>query len=312
MVPHTDGVLPWGSRTFVMGVLNLTPDSFSDGGTLRSADQAARRAAVLSAQGADILDLGGQSTRPGASDVPAAVEIDRVLPALGLIRQQLIRQSQDGSSRGGDPAGSAGPLLSIDTFRASVAEAALEAGADWINDVSGGRRDPRMLAVVARAGCPFVLMHSRGDSRRMDGLAVYDDVVGEVRDELLRSTDAALAAGIEAGKVIWDPGLGFAKSGTQNLALLRGLAVLRAEGFPLLIGPSRKRFIGEVLGEPRPRARLWGTAAVCSQAVAAGADVVRVHDVGPAVQIVRMTDALVRHGNCNGNGRDIDNAEGIR
>jgi dihydropteroate synthase len=186
------------------------------------------------------------------------------------------------------------PILSIDTFRAAVAEAALEAGAHWINDVSGGRRDPAILRVAADAGCPFVITHSRGDSRSMDGLARYGDVVEEVRGELLRATEGALAAGIRSDRLIWDPGLGFAKTTSHNLILLRGLSKLKAEGFPLLVGPSRKRFIGEVLGEPRPRARLWGTAAVCSQAIAAGADILRVHDVGPIVQTCRMSDALWR------------------
>jgi dihydropteroate synthase len=173
-----------------------------------------------------------------------------------------------------------------------VAEAALAAGADWINDVGGGQRDPEILKVVADAGCPYVLMHSRGDSRSMDGLAVYGDVVEEVRQELLAATDRAMAAGVEAAQVIWDPGFGFAKDTEHNLALLRGLAALHAEGFPLLVGPSRKRFIGSVLEEPRPRARLWGTAAVCCQAIAAGAHILRVHDVGPIVQVARMADAL--------------------
>jgi len=276
--------LPWGQRTFVMGVLNLTPDSFSDGGRFDCPEAALRQARRMEAQGADLLDLGGQSTRPGAAEIGAEEEIARVLPALRLIRAEL-------TATGGPT-----PLLSIDTFRAAVAEAALAAGADWINDVSGGRRDPALLAVVAAAGCPYVLMHSRGDSRSMEGLAEYGDVVAEVLQELLRATDRALAAGIRPERIVWDPGLGFAKTTAHNLALLRGLATLRSEGFPLLVGPSRKRFIGEVLGEPRPRARLWGTAAVCSQAIAFGADILRVHDVGPIVEVARMSDALLRAG----------------
>jgi dihydropteroate synthase len=264
-----------------MGVLNLTPDSFSDGGRFDHPEAALRQARRMAAQGADLLDLGGQSTRPGAAEIGAEEEIARVLPALRLILAQ--RAAWD-----------AAPLLSIDTFRAAVAEAALAAGADWINDVSGGRHDPALLRVVSAAGCPYVLMHSRGDSRSMEDLAHYGDVVAEVREELLRATDRAIAAGIRAERIIWDPGLGFAKTTAHNLALLRGLATLRVEGFPLLVGPSRKRFIGEVLGEPRPRARLWGTAAVCSQAIAADADILRVHDVGPIVQVARMGDALVR------------------
>jgi dihydropteroate synthase len=279
----------WGSRTLVMGVLNLTPDSFSDGGRFDRPEAALRQARLMAALGADLLDLGGQSTRPGAAEISAAEEISRVLPVLRRIRAALAPGPAESAAAGG-------PLLSIDTFRAAVAEAALAAGADWINDVTGGRRDPALLAVVAAAGCPYVLMHSRGDSRSMDRLAVYGDVVTEVREELLHATDRAIAAGIRPERIVWDPGLGFAKTTEQNLILLRRLGELRSEGFPLLVGPSRKRFIGEVLHEPRPRARLWGTAAVCAQAITAGADILRVHDVGPIVQVARMGDALVRQG----------------
>jgi dihydropteroate synthase len=183
-------------------------------------------------------------------------------------------------------------ILSVDTFRAPVAAAALEAGADWINDVGGGRRDPAILKVAAVADCPYVLMHSRGDSTSMDELAVYGDVVQEVRQELLESSERAMAAGIRRERLIWDPGLGFAKTTEQNLELLRRLSELVGDGFPVLVGPSRKRFIGAVLEEPRPRARLWGTAAVCGQAIAAGAAILRVHDVGPIVQVVRMAAVL--------------------
>ena len=268
---------PWGDRTGVMGVINLTPDSFSDGGRFLGAAAALAEAGRQVDRGADVLDLGAQSTRPGAEEVGAEAEIRRLLPALRAIRAAVP-----------------GVQLSVDTFHAVVAEAALAAGADWINDVSGGRRDPAILSLVAAAGCPYVLMHSRGNSRTMDQQAVYGDVAEEVRQELLRATDRALAAGVRPGQLLWDPGLGFAKTVEQNLALLASLEDLAAEGFPLLVGPSRKRFIGEVLAEPRPRARLWGTAAVCCRAIAAGAAVLRVHDVGPIVQTARMADALWR------------------
>jgi dihydropteroate synthase len=268
-----------------MGVLNLTPDSFSDGGRLNSVPAALKAAKRMLAQGADLLDLGGQSTRPGAEIVGPGLELERLYPVLAAMQE--LRAAHPGC------------LISVDTFEASVAEAALAAGADWINDVRGANRDgdtslrdPQMLPLIARAGCPYVLMHSRGDSQTMDDLAVYDDVVAEVRSELLAATQQALAAGVKAAQLIWDPGLGFAKTTEQNLALLRGLADLCAEGFPLLVGPSRKRFIGAVLNEPRPRARLWGTAAVCGQAIAAGASILRVHDVGPIVQVARLVDAL--------------------
>ena len=270
----------WGQRTAVMGVLNLTPDSFSDGGRFDRPEAALRQARRLAAQGADLLDLGAQSTRPGAVDVGEEEELTRLMPALRLIRAWRTT------------AASPAPLLSIDTFRAPVAAAALAEGADWINDVSGGHQDPAILKVVAEAGCPYVLMHSRGDSRSMDDLARYGHVVTEVREELLRATDRALAAGVRLPQLIWDPGLGFAKTTAHNLSLLHDLPLLMAEGIPLLLGPSRKRFIGAVLEEPRPRARLWGTAAVAALAAAAGVAVLRVHDVGPMAQVVRMAAAV--------------------
>jgi dihydropteroate synthase len=268
-------LLPPPGRTWVMGILNLTPDSFSDGGRLQRPGAALREAGRMLAAGAQLLDLGGQSTRPGAAEVGDHAELARVLPTLRQIRQA-------------HPAA----VLSVDTYRAAVAEAALAAGADWINDVSGGRREPAILPLVAAAGCPYVLMHSRGDSRTMDSQAVYGDVVAEVRSELLRASERALAAGVRPQQLVWDPGLGFAKTTEQNLELLRSLELLADEGFPLLVGPSRKRFIGAVLAEERPRARIWGTAAVCALATARGAAVLRVHDVGPIVQTARMAEAV--------------------
>ena len=260
-----------------MGVINLTPDSFSDGGRFTDPSAAVAEAGRQLARGGDLLDLGAQSTRPGAEEVGPDRELERLLPALVAIRAAHPQA-----------------LLSVDTFHAVVAEAALAAGADWVNDVRGAspRRDPAMAPLVVRAGCPYVLMHSRGDSRSMDGLAEYDDVVVEVRSELQAATDALLAEGVQARQIVWDPGLGFAKTTAHNLDLLRRLDELVAAGYPLLLGPSRKRFIGAVLEEPRPRARLWGTAAVCALAAARGAAVLRVHDVGPIAQVVRMATAL--------------------
>ena len=211
--------LAWGERTFVMGVINLTPDSFSDGGRYQRPDQALRQAARMLHAGADVLDLGAQSTRPGAVEIGPAAELERLLPSLAAIRAAHPRA-----------------LLSVDTFHAEVAAAALAAGADWINDVSGGRRDPAILRVVAQAGCPYVLMHSRGDSCSMDGLTDYGDVVEDVCGALLQSSRKALNQGVARSQLIWDPGLGFAKSHDQNLELLRRLGRLRQEGFPLLIG----------------------------------------------------------------------------
>ncbi len=270
-------------RTAVMGILNITPDSFSDGGRFDSPEQAYKAAKRMAAQGADLIDLGAQSTRPGATDVGADTELERLLPVLKRLQQ--ARQEADLPAE---------LLFSIDTFLAPVARACLEAGADWINDVSGGLADPQMWPTIADYGCPYVLMHRRGDARSMDSLAHYDDVVSEVETELLRLCEQALQAGVQPQQLVLDPGIGFAKTTEHNLELLRGLPRLQRLGYPLLVGPSRKRFIGEVLGESRPQARLWGTAASVCQAVAAGTAVVRVHDVGPIVQTCRMAEALFR------------------
>lgn len=277
-----------------MGVINLTPDSFSDGGRHNTPEAARRQARRMARDGADLIDLGGQSTRPGAELLETAQELERLMPALTAILADRARLQAAEPAASSDDASSQRPwpLISIDTFRAAVAEQALAAGADWINDVSGGHFDPGMLPLIAAAGCPYVLMHSRGDSRSMDRLAIYDDVVGDVHRALLKATERAIGAGVKREQILWDPGLGFAKDTRHNLALLDGLESIAAEGFPLLVGPSRKRFIGAVLDQPRPRARLWGTAAVVCRAIAAGARVVRVHDVAPIVQTARMAEAL--------------------
>ena len=269
----------WGDRPAVMGVINLTPDSFSDGGRFNRVDLALNEASRQLLQGAQVLDLGAQSTRPGARDVGADEEIARLLPCL-----QSIRAAHPQA------------ILSVDTFLAPVARAALDAGADWINDVSGGRRDPALLSVVADEGCPYVLMHSRGDSRTMDDCTDYGDqgVVAGVLKELRLSSDRAVRAGLRREQLIWDPGLGFAKTNEQNLQLIQQLEDLQQDGIPLLLGPSRKRFIGAVLDQPRAKARIWGTAAVCARAVDAGVHVVRVHDVGPIHQVVTMAAAVSR------------------
>ena len=267
----------WGTRTAVMGVINLTPDSFSDGGQFNQLDRALAEASRQIASGADCLDLGAQSTRPNSDEVGADEELRRLLPTLRAIRAAHPKV-----------------LISVDTFLAAVANQALEAGADWINDISGGRRDPEMLPLIARAGCPFVLMHSRGTSRTMDRCTDYGDqgVVQGVLDELRVATNRAVETGVHRDQLIWDPGLGFAKTTEQNLMLLQNLERLTSAGTPIVLGPSRKRFIGAVLDEPRSKARLWGTAAVCCRAVAAGVAVVRVHDVQPIRQVVQMAASV--------------------
>lgn len=270
------GLVP--GRTAVMAVVNLTPDSFSDGGRITSVAQAVDTCGAHLQAGAHILDIGGQSTRPGAEEVGPAVETARVVPVIQAIRQHLGPE----------------PVLSVDTFWAEVAEAALQAGVNWVNDVSGGSHDPAMLPLVARWHCPYVLMHRRGNSRTMYALAHYTDVVGEVEAALLHQTATAQAAGVEPWQILWDPGLGFAKTTPHNLALLHHLPRLAQHGYPLLVGPSRKRFIGAVLGQSDPCQRIWGTAATVCKAIAGGAAVVRIHDVEAMAQVATMADALWR------------------
>jgi dihydropteroate synthase len=258
----------------VMGVLNVTPDSFSDGGRYANIGAAVEHGVALHRAGADIVDIGGESTRPGAERVDAVTEIARVLPVI----KELA---------------AAGVPLSVDTSRASVAAAALDAGASVVNDVSGGLADPGMATVVAQAGCPWILMHWRGHSRRMLDLATYDDVVAEVRAELLERVEGAVAAGVDPGRLILDPGLGFAKRAEHNWALSTHLDELVALGYPLLFAASRKTYHGRLLadpdGEPRPvEGREAATVATSVLAVAAGAWGVRVHDVQATVDALAV------------------------
>jgi dihydropteroate synthase len=259
------GGVPRPGRCALVGVLNVTPDSFSDGGRYLHLDDAVAHGLRLRADGADLIDVGGESTRPGAHRVPAPTEAERVLPVI----RSLAR---------------AGVPCSVDTMRAEVAEAAVEAGAAVVNDVSGGLAEPRMAKVVAEAGVPWILMHWRGHSDRMSELARYDDVVAEVRAELLARVDAAIAAGVDPSRLVIDPGLGFAKRAEHNWRLLHRLDVLLGLGFPVLVGASRKGFLGQLLaagsGQPRPAAgREVATAVITGLAAAAGAWGVRVHDV---------------------------------
>ncbi|MFI7542998.1 dihydropteroate synthase [Actinoplanes sp. NPDC049599] len=257
-----------------MGVLNVTPDSFSDGGRYANVGAAVAHGIELHRAGADLVDIGGESTRPGAERVDGPTETARVLPVI----KELA---------------AAGVPLSIDTTRAEVAAAALAAGALVVNDVSGGLADPGMAAVVAESGCPWILMHWRGHSRRMLDLARYDDVVAEVRAELRQRVDDAVAAGVDPGRLILDPGLGFAKQAEHNWALSAHLDELLALGHPVLFGASRKTYLGRLLagpdGEPRPvDGREAATIATSVLAVAAGAWGVRVHDVRATVDALAV------------------------
>jgi dihydropteroate synthase len=267
-------LLPDPGRCVVMGVLNVTPDSFSDGGRYFSVDDAVRHAHEMWAAGPDLIDIGGESTRPGAERVDADVEIARIEPVI----KELA---------------AAGVRISVDTTRARVAEAALAAGATVVNDVSGGLADPGMARVVADAGVPWILMHWRGHSKDMNSLAVYGDVVAEVKAELTARVDVAVAAGVDPRAIVIDPGLGFAKQAEHDWALLRGLDVLLSLGFPVLVGASRKRFIGRLLaaedGTPRPPdGREDATAAISTMAAAQGVWGVRVHDVVRSLDAVRV------------------------
>ena len=267
--------LPDADRCLVMGVLNVTPDSFSDGGAYLDPDAAVAHGLDMAAEGADVVDVGGESTRPGARPVDADEELRRVLPVVRGLAAQVP--------------------VSIDTRHASVAAACLAAGAVLVNDVSGARSDPAMLPLLAEAGAPVVLMHSRGESADMRSAARYDDVVGEVREELARRLDAALRAGVDADAVVLDPGIGFHKIGAQNWQVLAGLDRLRDLGRPILVGASRKTFLGTLLGTgdgPRPvTCRDSASLAVAVLAAGAGAWGVRVHDVAPTADAVRVVAA---------------------
>lgn len=267
-------------RPVVVGILNVTPDSFSDGGRYLAADDALAHAERLVAEGADLLDVGGESTRPGAAPVSAADERARVVPVLAALRERFP----------------ALPLM-VDTVKAEVAAAALDAGADAVNDVSGGRLDVGLLAAAADAGAGLVLMHSRGtvaDMARYDHATYADDAAAEVHAELRSRVDAALAAGVDAETVVVDPGVGFAKRAEHSIALLRALPQLAAWGFPVLVGASRKRFVGELSGEPEAARRVHGSVGAAVASLALGARLFRVHDVRATRQALDVAWALLR------------------
>jgi dihydropteroate synthase len=280
----------WGSRTYLMGILNLTPDSFSGDGLLAGADEneialALQQARDFTAAGADILDIGGESTRPGAQPVSADEEIQRVIPVIQAVAAELD------------------VLISVDTYKAAVAEAALVAGAHIVNDVWGLHADPSLAEVVARSQAPVILMHNRSSwahadiKERLGGRYVgipYENLIEDICTDLLESVAIARQAGISDEQIILDPGIGFGKTVEQNLELVNRLDEIRALGYPVLSGPSRKSFIGYTLDLPADQ-RLEGTAAAVVVSIVRGADIVRVHDVPFMSRLVRMSDAIVRH-----------------
>jgi len=267
------GELDFRRRRLIMGILNVTPDSFYDGGRRLEPDQAVADGTALVEAGADIIDIGGESTRPGAGPVSAEVEQERVIPVLRALRQKV------------------NVPLSIDTYKSEVARAALEAGADMVNDISAFSFDPQMVSLVAGEKIPVVLMHMQGTPRTMQMEPRYDDVVREVKDFLIRQVREAVNHGIEPGKIIIDPGIGFGKTLDHNLALLRGLPELTALGQPLLVGASRKGFIGKILGV-EPDERLEGSLAAAVASVLAGANIIRTHDVRETRRVILVADAV--------------------
>jgi dihydropteroate synthase len=273
----TAGGLPEWDRCAVMGVVNVTPDSFSDGGRWFDTAAAVKRGFALVVEGADLVDVGGESTRPGATRVDEGEELRRVVPVVRSLAAE-------------------GVTVSVDTMRATVAEQAVAAGAALVNDVSGGLADPRMVPTVAAAGVPFVVMHWRGFSQDMNSRALYTDVVAEVATELRERMEAVIAGGIEPERLVIDPGLGFAKQAAHDLALVAHLSELHALGRPLLVAASRKRFLGRVLakeGTPPPaRERDAATAAVSAIAAHEGAWAVRVHEVRATADAVRVARAI--------------------
>ena len=260
-----------------MGVINLTPDSFSDGGDLNSSKKVLDQVDQFLCNGVDIIDLGAQSTRPGAEEVGFKIEIKRLIPYLKLIRSAYPEI-----------------LISIDTFHSDVANEALLNGADWINDVTGGRRDKRILEIVSKFNCPYVITHSRGNSKNMNELSRYENIISEVKCSLETLIKNALKENISRKNIILDPGIGFSKDMNQNLEILRNLDEFKKFNLPILIGASRKRFIGEILDETDPKQRDIGTLAISCLCSHFYIDIVRVHNVNMNYQILKVADKIYR------------------
>ncbi len=274
----------WGNKTYIMGILNVTPDSFSDGGEFQQASSAVAQAKKMVCDGADIIDIGGQSTRPGAAQISLAEELNRVIPIITAIRQQ------DDSTLAQTP-------ISVDTTRAEVAEAAIAQGANIINDISGGTFDAQMLLTAAKLDVPIILMHIKGTPQTMQTLTTYQDLLGEIKTFFRQQIDKAIACGVKKSNLIIDPGIGFAKDTLQNIELIQRLDQLQTLNVPILVGASRKSFIGKLTGQSDPKDRIWGTAAACCGAISLGADLIRVHDVAPMSDVVKVADAIWRGSN---------------
>ncbi|MDA8170094.1 MAG: dihydropteroate synthase [Nitrospiraceae bacterium] len=268
--------LDFSKRTCIMGVLNVTPDSFSDAGMFYSGQKAVSHALRMAGEGAGIIDIGGESTRPGSEPLPADEELKRVIPVIEAIRKQS-------------------PVpISIDTYKADIARRAVEAGASIINDISGMRFDPLMPQVAASLGVPVVLMHIKGTPRDMQKEPVYEALIPEILDYLRESIRIAEDAGVHADRIIIDPGIGFGKTFDHNLEILKNLGLFTGLGKPVLVGASRKAFIGRILGGAPPLERLEGTLAAHTAAILNGASIIRAHDVKEAVRAARVADAIKR------------------
>jgi dihydropteroate synthase len=269
-----DGILELGPRTAIMGVLNPTPDSFSDGGLYLDAEKAVRRAWEIAEEGADILDVGGESTRPGSRPVSTGEELRRVLPVLERLSRSF-------------------PLpISIDTSKPEVAHAALECGAGLVNDVTGLREDSGLASAAAAHGAALIVVHMRGEPATMQLQPPSTDILGEIDRWADRAVATALSCGVSRDRIILDPGIGFGKTAGQNLEILRNMERVSAIGFPLLVGTSRKSFIGAILHKP-PSERTWGTAAAVAASIVFGAHIVRVHDVAAMREVAQVMDAIM-------------------
>jgi dihydropteroate synthase len=282
-IPWTirDHTFRWGTRTYLMGILNVTPDSFSDGGQFATVEQAVAQAKHLVSHGTDILDIGGQSTRPGAAVVSVDEELARVIPVIEAIRAD-------------DDLDLSQSVISVDTTRSAVARAAMRAGADLVNDISAGTYDSAMFSTVADLGVPIILMHIRGTPQTMQQCTNYTNLMEEIHEFLKHQISDAIAVGVQPNQIAIDPGIGFAKTSPQNLDILKNLMELKDLECPILVGPSRKSFIGWILDQPEPHQRIWGTAAACCAAIAGGADMVRVHDGAEMHDVCRVADAVWR------------------
>jgi dihydropteroate synthase len=272
-VPYPSGTLYLGSKTYVMGILNVTPDSFYDGKRYDAGENAIEHALKMTEEGADIIDIGGESTRPGASPLSEEEEINRVIPVIKKLSKKLRKP------------------ISVDTYKAKVAEKAIDAGASIINDIGGLLTDKKMALVAAGSHVPVIVMHKKGTPRTMQKYPIRKNVLSEIMSSLRKSISIAIDAGIDKDRIILDPGIGFGKTVQQNLEILKRLKEFQSMGFPILVGTSRKQFIGTILNLSAQE-RLYGTLATIAVAVMNGAHIVRVHDVRESVQVVTMCDAI--------------------